>query len=75
MRISPRDSNIGLWHSEMGKDLLGLRRYDAAVQEGLKAIDLGYRTAFTYMVLAASYAAADKTPEAKVDPATSALVP
>ena len=43
MRISPRDSNLGVWHMEMGRELLALRRYDAAIQEGLKAIDLGYR--------------------------------
>src|SRR5208282_3983861 len=36
MRISPRDSNLGLWHAEMGRDLLALRRPEAAVQEGLK---------------------------------------
>jgi adenylate cyclase len=65
MRISPRDSNLGLWHAEMGRDLLALRQTEAAVQEGLKAIDLGYRTAFTYADLAAFYAAADKAPEAK----------
>jgi len=65
MRISPRDSNLGLWHSEMGKALLGLRRTDAAVQEGLKAIDSGYRTAYTYTCLAAFYAAAERAPEAK----------
>jgi adenylate cyclase len=65
MRISPRDSNLGIWHMVMGKDLLGLRRYDAAVQEGLKAIDLGYREAFGYAALAAFYAAADKMSEAK----------
>ena len=72
MRISPRDSNIGLWHSDMGRALLGLRRYDAAVQEGLKAIDLGYRTPFTYFTLAAFYAAADKIAEAmKLNPKLS----
>jgi tetratricopeptide (TPR) repeat protein len=65
MRISPRDSNIGLWHTEMGKALMGLARTDAAVQEGLKAIDSGYRTAYTYSNLAAFYAAADRMPEAK----------
>jgi adenylate cyclase len=65
MRISPRDSNVGTWHMEMGRDLLALRRTDAAVQEGLKAIDSGYRTAQSYMALAAFYAAADKAPEAK----------
>jgi tetratricopeptide (TPR) repeat protein len=65
MRISPRDSTIGTWHMEMGRDLLGLRQYDAAIQEGLKAIDLGYREALSYAALAAFYAAADKAPEAK----------
>ena len=65
MRISPRDSNIGVWHMEMGRDLLALRRYDAAIQEGLKAIDSGYRTVQSYAALAAFYAAADKVPEAK----------
>ena len=65
MRISPRDSSIGVWHMDMGRDLLGLRRTDAAVQEGLKAIDLGYRTVLGYAALAAFYAAADKAPEAK----------
>ncbi len=65
MRISPRDSSIGLWHMEMGRQLLALRRPEAAVQEGLKAIDSGYRTVTGYAALAAFYAAADKAPEAK----------
>jgi adenylate cyclase len=65
MRISPRDTSIGLWHMEMGRLLLALRQYDAALQEGLKAIDSGYRTALGYTALAAFYAAADKLPEAK----------
>jgi adenylate cyclase len=65
MRISPRDSSIGVWHMDMGRDLLALRRTDAAVQEGLKAIDSGYRQALSYAALAGFYAAADKAPEAK----------
>jgi adenylate cyclase len=65
MKISPRDPNIGIWHMEIGKALLALTRYDAAVQEGLKAIDSGYRTPQSYAGLAAFYAAADKMPEAK----------
>jgi adenylate cyclase len=65
IRISPRDSYIGVWHMEMGRDLLGLRQYDAAIQEGLKAIDSGYRQQQSYASLAAFYAAADKAPEAK----------
>jgi adenylate cyclase len=65
MRISPRDSNLGLWHSNVGRALLGLGRYDAAVQEGLIGIDSGDRTFPSYIALAAFYAAADKMPEAK----------
>ena len=65
MRISPRDTLLGAWHMEMGRQLLALRRTDAAVQEGLKAIDTGYRTVLGYAALAAFYAAADKAREAK----------
>jgi tetratricopeptide (TPR) repeat protein len=65
MRISPRDSNIGVWYMEMGRQLLALNRYDAAIQEGLKAVDSGYRTVLSYTSLAAFYAAAGKMPEAK----------
>jgi hypothetical protein len=49
----------------MGRDLLALSRPEAAVQEGLKAVDLGYGTSYSYADLAAFYAAADKIPEAK----------
>ena len=65
MRISPRNSFVGLWHMEMGRAFLGLRRTDAAVQEGLKAINSGYRQPLSYAALAAFYGAADKIPEAK----------
>jgi tetratricopeptide (TPR) repeat protein len=65
MRISPRDTAFGGWRMEMGRQLLALRRYDAAVQKGLKAIDMGYRNALSYAALAAFYAAADKAAEAK----------
>ena len=40
-RISPRDSNLGVWQTEMGRALLGMGRTDAAVQEGLIGIDSG----------------------------------
>jgi adenylate cyclase len=65
MRISPRDSNIGVWHMDMGRDLLALRRTDAAVQEGLKSVDSGFSSVVSYAALAAFYAAADKPQEAK----------
>jgi adenylate cyclase len=65
MRISPRDSNHGTWHMEVGRALIGLGRTDAAIQEGLVSIDSGYRTTASYTALAAFYAAADRMPEAK----------
>jgi tetratricopeptide (TPR) repeat protein len=65
IRISPRDPLLGAWHSDIGRDLLGLGRTDAAIQEGLKAIDLGSRTFYSYADLAAFYQAADRAPEAK----------
>jgi adenylate cyclase len=65
IRISPRDSNIGQWHMDMGNDFFALRQYDAAIQEGLKAIDLGYRQPLGYAALAAFYSAADRVPEAR----------
>ena len=50
----------------MGRQFLALRQYEAAIQEGLKAIDsAGYRAATSFAALAAFYAAADKAPEAK----------
>ena len=64
-RISPRDSNLGVWQTEMGRALMGLGRTDAAVQEGLIGIDSGFRTVMSYTALAAFYAAANKMPEAK----------
>jgi adenylate cyclase len=65
IRMSPRDSYIGILHMEMARAFFGLRQYDAAIQEGLKSIDSSYRTAVSYTALAASYAAADRTLEAK----------
>jgi len=65
IRISPRDSNIGTWRQQIGRELMGLQQYDAAVQEGLKALDSGYRNTVGYTSLAAFYAAADRVPEAK----------
>jgi TolB-like protein/DNA-binding winged helix-turn-helix (wHTH) protein len=65
IRISPRDSYIGIWYMQMGAEFLALGRYDEAIEEGLKAVDSGYRTILSYTALAAFYAAADKMPEAK----------
>jgi adenylate cyclase len=65
IRISPRDSYIGIWYMQMGLEFQALGRYDEAIQEGLKAVDSGYHTVLSYTALAAFYAAADRAPEAK----------
>ena len=65
IRISPRNSNLGVWQTETGRALMSLGGYDAAVQEGLIGINSGFRTVMSYTALAAFYAAADKMPEAK----------
>ena len=51
--------------SKRARALLGLGRHHEAIQEGLKAINEGYRTIIGYAALAAFYGAADKIPEAK----------
>jgi adenylate cyclase len=53
IRISPHDPYVGLWHEQKGRALLGLGRHDEAIQEGVKAIDEGYRTIIGYTALAA----------------------
>ena len=65
IRISPRDSYIGIWHMQLGLELLALGRYNEAIEEGLKAVNSGYHTVLSYTALAAFYAAADRMPEAK----------
>ena len=40
IRISPRDPYIAVWHMQMGRELLALRRYNEAIEEGLKAVEL-----------------------------------
>ena len=65
IRISPRDSYIGIWYMQIGLEFLALGRYDEAIEEGLKAVNSGYHTVLSYTALAAFYAAADKMPEAK----------
>ena len=64
MRISPRDSSIGVWYMQLGLEFLALGRYEEAIEEGLKAIDSGYHTVLSYTALAAFYAAANRAPEA-----------
>ena len=65
IRISPRDSYVGIWYMQLGIEFLALGRYAEAIEEGLRAVDSGYRTVLSYTALAAFYAAAGKAPEAK----------
>ena len=60
MRISPRDYLLafGIW--KWARQLLALGRYDEAIQEGLKAVDSGYRTVLSYTALAAFYAVGEQ---------------
>ncbi|MGO9847689.1 MAG: adenylate/guanylate cyclase domain-containing protein [Methylocella sp.] len=65
MRLSPRDPSYAFWHVGVGDPELGLRHFDAAIDEYHKAIDAGYRGFIPYVDLAAAYALEDKMEEAK----------
>jgi adenylate cyclase len=65
MRLSPRDPRMGLFHSNMSDAELGLRHFDAAIEEDNKAIDAGYKTLWPYLNLAAAYATKGDIDEAK----------
>ena len=65
IRLSPRDPRIGLWRWNLGLAELGLKNFDAAIDECHKATEAGFRSAFPPMCLAAAYALAGKIEEAK----------
>ena len=65
MRLSPRDPKTGIWHMQVGSAELGEGRYDASIDEQHKALDAGYRTYIPYTLLAAAYALAGETDEAR----------
>ena len=65
MRLSPRDPNLGGWHDYLCLAELGLAHYDAAIDEGNRALDAGYRVFFVHMLLAAAHALKGETAEAK----------
>jgi tetratricopeptide (TPR) repeat protein len=65
MRLSPRDTLIGLFHVELGDAELSLGHFDAAIDEYRNATESGYRTFFAYTNLAAAYALEGKMGEAK----------
>jgi adenylate cyclase len=65
MKLSPRDPQMGLWRVNLADAEMGLGNYDAAIQLVEGAIDSGFRTSYSYRELAAAYALAGKTEEAK----------
>jgi len=65
IRLSPRDYLMGPWLMHVGRNHFGLRQYDAAIQDELHAIDIGYHTFQPYIDLAAAYEASGDTEKAK----------
>jgi tetratricopeptide (TPR) repeat protein len=65
IELSPRDPQMGLWRANLADAEMGLGNYDAAIDLMQRAIDAGFRTSYSYRELAAAYALAGKTEEAK----------
>ena len=65
MRLSPRGPEFGLFHLIVGDAEISLGHVDAAIDEYRKAIDAGLYVFPVYSNLAAAYANAGKTDEAK----------
>lgn len=65
MQLSPRDPQMGLWRANLADAEMGSGNYDAAIDQLQRAIDSGFRTSYSYRELAAAYALAGKTEEAK----------
>jgi tetratricopeptide (TPR) repeat protein len=67
IRLSPRDPIIAFWHVDLGDAEINLGRFDAAIDEYRKALDMGLQAYFVHTNLAAAYAHAGKMDEAKVE--------
>jgi tetratricopeptide (TPR) repeat protein len=65
MRLSPRDPALSRWHNFMADAEIGLRHFDAAIDECSKAIDGGYRVFYSYLNLAVARAFKGEMDEAK----------
>jgi adenylate cyclase len=65
MRLSPHDPALSQWHNFMADAEIGLRHFDAAIDECNKAIDGGYRVFYSYLNLAAAHAFKGDMDEAK----------
>ena len=65
MRLSPHDPSLGAWHNFLCLAELGLRHYDAAIDEVNSAIDADYHVYLSYTFLAAARALKGDPEEAK----------
>jgi adenylate cyclase len=65
MRLSPRGAELASRRLALGLAELGLGQFEAAIGEFQKSIDAGNRSFIPYVNLAAVYALAGKTEEAK----------
>jgi tetratricopeptide (TPR) repeat protein len=67
IRLSPRDPGVGFWRENLGDAEINLGRFDAAIDEYRKALDIGLQAYFVHTNLAAAYAHAGKMDEAKAE--------
>jgi len=65
MRLSPRDPQKGEWHNYLVMAELGLGHYDAAIDEGNRALDAGYHVFLVHTLLAAAHVLKGEMAEAK----------
>jgi adenylate cyclase len=65
IRLSPRDPEVGTFHVIVGDAEINLGHLDAAIDAYRKAIDSGLHQFYVYTNIAAAYAHAGKTDEAK----------
>ena len=65
IRLSPRDPLAGLWHVQIAGAELGLRHFQATIDEDRAGIDAGYRSYIPYSGMAAAYALSDRMDEAQ----------
>ena len=67
LRLSPRDTQIGLWEFIYGRADLALGHYAEAIDEEHRAIDDGLAGYWPHEVLTAAYALSGQDKEAKVE--------
>ena len=65
MRLSPHDPSLGGWHNFLCGAELFLGHYDAAIDEGNRALDAGYRIFLVHTFLAGAHALKGEMAEGK----------